>query len=108
VRLLEYLWSSASKLELLDGFDPQVALLDIGLPGMDGYELARRIRNAGLGELHLIAVSGYGQREDRARSQDTGFDAHLMKPIELEILKGVLAAGREGAAPEVRQGELPI
>src|SRR6202035_1696475 len=61
---------------------PEVALLDIGLPGMDGYELARRLRpQPGLERTVLVALTGWGQEEDRRRSQEAGFDHHLVKPV---------------------------
>jgi PAS domain S-box-containing protein len=70
---------------------PAVALLDIGLPAMDGYELARRLRDqAGGRKLVLIAVTGYGQEEDRERSQQAGFDAHMVKPIDLGALSDLI------------------
>ena len=70
---------------------PELAVLDIGLPVMDGYELARRLRNvAGLSRLRLIAVTGYGQISDRMRSRAAGFDAHLVKPVSLEDLAEAL------------------
>ena len=68
-------------------FKPHVAVLDIGLPVMDGYELATRLRAiAGLRALRLIAVTGYGQDSDRRRSETSGFDAHLVKPVALDEL----------------------
>jgi signal transduction histidine kinase/ActR/RegA family two-component response regulator len=80
---------------------PEVVLLDIGLPqGMDGYEVARRLRRQeGLEGVLLVAVTGYGQDEDRRRSREAGFDAHLVKPVELEEIRLQLAAcsGRAGA-----------
>ena len=60
---------------------PDVALIDLGLPGLDGYEVARRLRAAGHRD-RLVAVTGYGQAEDRRRSADAGFDAHLVKPVD--------------------------
>ncbi len=61
---------------------PDVALIDLGLPGLDGWEVARRIRAArGGGEIFLVALTGYGQPEDHGRSRDAGFDAHLVKPV---------------------------
>ncbi len=70
---------------------PQVALLDIGLPGMDGYELARRLRSqTGLGPVVLVALTGWGQDEDRRRSHEAGFDHHLTKPVELAALQELL------------------
>jgi len=70
---------------------PEIALLDIGLPVMDGYELARRLRAMdGLGGIKLVAVTGYGQASDRRRSEEAGFDAHLVKPIDLEALSAAV------------------
>jgi CheY-like chemotaxis protein len=70
---------------------PQVALLDIGLPGMDGHEVARRLRSQpGLGPVVLVALTGWGQDEDRRRSQEAGFDHHLTKPVELSALRELL------------------
>ena len=71
-------------------FQPDVILLDIGLPGQDGYETARRIREQGLVRGMLIALTGYGQDEDRRRAQEAGFDRHLTKPVTLEALTGLL------------------
>ncbi len=74
-------------------FRPDVALLDIGLPVMDGYELARHLRALpGLASLRLIAVTGYSQEADRRRAEAVGFERHLVKPIELEQLQAVLGS----------------
>lgn len=74
-------------------FAPQLALLDIGLPVMDGYELARQLRaQAGDALLRLVAVTGYGREGDRRRSAEAGFDAHLVKPIHIEDLQAVIDA----------------
>ena len=70
---------------------PAVALLDIGMPGMDGYELARRIRSEYEGDIALIAMTGYGQAEDVLNAIDAGFDAHIVKPADLAALNQVLA-----------------
>jgi two-component system CheB/CheR fusion protein len=79
-------------LEAAAAFRPQVVLLDIGLPKMDGYEVARRLRRgAGRDGLLLVALSGYGQEEDRRRSRAAGFDAHLVKPADLDALQELLA-----------------
>ncbi len=82
---------------------PDVALIDIGLPGLDGYEVARRARaEAGRG-VRLIAVTGYGQPADRRRALEAGFDAHLVKPVNLEQLRRLLEeaprAGGHGDEP---------
>jgi signal transduction histidine kinase/CheY-like chemotaxis protein len=71
---------------------PDVVLLDIGLPGLDGYDVARRIRYLG-GTMRLIALTGYGQPEDRRRSEAAGFDAHLVKPVDGDELARVLDSG---------------
>jgi signal transduction histidine kinase len=79
-------------LEAASSFRPDVALLDIGLPEMDGYEVARRLRrDPALGDAVLVALSGYGQEEDRRRSHAAGFDVHLVKPVDLEGLQALLA-----------------
>ena len=82
------------------GFAPDVALLDIGLPVMDGYQLAQELRQRlGAGAPVMIALSGYGQERDRERSAEHGFAAHLVKPTTLaELLVRVQDAG----APEVQ------
>lgn len=80
-------------LEAIRERPPAAALIDIGLPGMDGYELAQRIRaRADLPIPYLVAVTGYGREEDRLRARTSGFDHHLVKPIELGDLQDVLAA----------------
>ena len=71
---------------------PDVALIDVGLPGLDGYEVARRIRASTAGEPpYLIAITGYGQPEDRRRAREAGFDTHLVKPIDPIRLAEVIA-----------------
>jgi PAS domain S-box-containing protein len=78
-------------LELATSFQPHVAVLDIGLPVMDGYELARKLRaQPGSETLRLIAVTGYGQDSDRARAREAGFDHHLIKPVALDVLAPLL------------------
>jgi PAS domain S-box-containing protein len=73
-------------------FRPQVAILDVGLPVMDGYALGRELRARSKGEPPLlIALTGYGQSEDRRRSEDAGFSLHLVKPVSAELLLGFLA-----------------
>ncbi len=76
-------------LELAAEFHPEVALLDIGLPVMDGYELARRLRIQN-SDVRLIAVTGYGQERDRTRSRAAGFDAHMVKPVDPLALAAAL------------------
>jgi CheY-like chemotaxis protein len=80
-------------LALAEQFDPHIVILDIGLPVMDGYEVARcftahpRMRRAS-----LVALTGYGQAQDRDRSREAGFIAHLVKPVDLDQLRRVLAS----------------
>jgi PAS domain S-box-containing protein len=78
-------------------FGPAMVFLDIGMPGMDGYEVARRLRrDPALGGVVLVAVTGWGQEEDRRRSREAGFDNHLVKPVEPEAVQKLLA----GAPPD--------
>jgi CheY-like chemotaxis protein len=85
-------YSGRSALESASQFRPALVLLDIGLPGMDGYEVARHLRatpsTAGVG---LVAVTGYSRSEDERRTRDAGFDAHLVKPIDLARLEHIIA-----------------
>jgi CheY-like chemotaxis protein len=84
--------SDASEIEALAlRHRPQVIVLDIGLPGVDGYQLARMIKaNPVLAHIRLVAHTGYGSPEDRRRAQEAGFDAHLVKPAELDDLEKAL------------------
>ncbi|WP_233855770.1 ATP-binding protein [Paraburkholderia sp. HD33-4] len=89
---VEAAYSSRDALSLLQRFQPDVILLDIGLPEIDGFELARRIREeAGLQHVRLIALTGYGQEEIKARAHSVGFAAHLLKPVEFARLQTLLA-----------------
>jgi PAS domain S-box-containing protein len=82
-------------LEAAGAFRPDAVLLDIGLPGLDGLEVARRLRQEpGLEGVLLVTLSGYGTEEDHRRSRESGCDAHLVKPVDPDVLFGVLAAGR--------------
>ncbi|MGH8217906.1 MAG: PAS domain S-box protein [Steroidobacteraceae bacterium] len=89
----EAVHSSREALERIKSFKPEIALLDIGLPEIDGYELAKHLR-AGreFSGLRLVAVTGYGRAEDRQRACAAGFDDHLVKPVDLQSLERVLAA----------------
>lgn len=81
----------ADALEAAVDFKPALALIDIGLPRMDGYELARRLRDtAGFENLRLVALTGFGQAGDLARAKEAGFEAHLLKPVSLERLDAVI------------------
>jgi signal transduction histidine kinase/CheY-like chemotaxis protein len=80
-----------SALKMAAAFRPQAILLDIGLPELDGYEVAKRLRSQGFEKELIVAVSGYGRSEDMQRSRDAGFDRHLVKPVDLPLLVSVLA-----------------
>jgi CheY-like chemotaxis protein len=84
----------AAALALAEQFQPTIALVDIGLPAMDGYELASHLRALPIqGGLRLIALTGYGQPSDRQRTREAGFDHHLVKPVDLATLEAALASG---------------
>lgn len=79
-------------LEAVESFQPEVVILDIGLPGMDGYEVARRLRAATPPfQGKLIALTGYGQQQDVDKAMGAGFDAHLTKPVEPDELLDLIA-----------------
>jgi CheY-like chemotaxis protein len=73
---------------------PEVAVLDLGLPGMNGYELAGRLRAEPFGrDMILVALTGYGQDDDRRRTREAGFDHHLTKPANLDQLAAIISRG---------------
>ena len=85
-------------LEAVGAFQPDVILLDIGLPGMSGYEVATQLRQlAGMASVFLIALTGYGQQRDRDRSREAGFDQHLTKPVDHQVLLRLLRSPARGA-----------
>ena len=85
-------------LQVVGAFQPDVVILDIGLPRVNGYEVARAIRQLpGLANVHIIAVTGYGQLVDQDRSREAGFDTHLVKPVQLDELLRIVEAGRGGS-----------
>ena len=78
-------------LAVFEEFRPEVVLLDIGMPGLDGYEVARRVRASRCGSgIKLIAITGWGQENDRQRAFAAGFDHHLTKPVDLQRLSTLL------------------
>jgi CheY-like chemotaxis protein len=86
-------FSAEEALALAESFDPEFVLLDIGLPRMDGYEVAKRLRlSPARRHTKLIALTGYGQPEDRDRAEAAGFDAHLVKPVDIAALEKLLAS----------------
>jgi two-component system CheB/CheR fusion protein len=96
-------YSGTAGVEAARRFLPDVVLCDIGLPGLDGYSVAREMRaDAALRSALLVAVSGYALEEDVRKCRDAGFDAHIAKPPSVEELQSVLARapGGDGAAGE--------
>ncbi|HUP93170.1 MAG TPA: response regulator, partial [Solimonas sp.] len=84
-------------LRLAERFRPDMVLLDIGMPGMSGLEVARVIRSQPWGaDMVLVAQTGWGQEEDRRRTKDAGFDEHITKPVDRAQLIKLMAAPRPG------------
>jgi PAS domain S-box-containing protein len=86
-------YDGQAALEALRTYHPSVVVLDLGMPGLDGYEVADRVRrDPDLREVTLIALTGWGQEQDRLRTRKAGFDHHLVKPVDLEVLRALLAS----------------
>ena len=84
-------YTAEDALMLAPDFRPELALLDVGLPRMDGYELAKRLRALpGFDRVYLVALTGYGQPGDRERALAAGFDDHLVKPAEFRALQQII------------------
>ena len=90
---VEIAHNGIAALQVARKFDPELVFLDIGLPEMNGYEVARRLREeAGLAGARFIALSGYGTERDQLRSREAGFDLHLVKPVDLRRLSAAIAS----------------
>ena len=93
-----------SAVETAESFLPEVVLLDIGLPKLNGYEVAQRIREQAWGAaMFLIAVTGWGQEEDRQRSSEVGLNVHMVKPVEPAALEKLLAELPRDPTPQNQQ-----
>jgi CheY-like chemotaxis protein len=94
-------YDGQSALDALRTYHPTVMILDVGMPGLDGHEVARRVRrDPALRDVKLIALTGWGQEEDRRRTREAGFDHHFVKPIDFEALKALLASWNTQSACE--------
>lgn len=79
----------------VEQWHPEVVLLDIGLPGIDGYEVAKRVRQSDFGkEVMLVALTGWGQEQDKQRTSDSGFDQHWVKPVGIDKLREISQISR--------------
>ena len=89
-------YDGRSAVEAVRASCPDLLLLDLGMPDLDGYQVARLIRaDPACCGLTLVALTGWGQKEDRRRTREAGFDEHLVKPVDLALLQAVLAAAGE-------------
>lgn len=85
-------YDGVEALEKAEAYQPRLALLDIGMPRMNGYETARKIRTQAWGqEMKLVALTGWGQEDDKRRAAEAGFDRHVTKPIEMETIRGLVS-----------------
>jgi CheY-like chemotaxis protein len=89
-------------------FAPHVIVLDIGLPGLDGYEVARQLRERGdTSHILLVAMTGYGQREDRERALSSGFDYHFVKPTDPHLIQRAIEQGRRAREAQEASAQTP-
>jgi CheY-like chemotaxis protein len=103
---VEVAYSGSSAIEKARGFSPEIVLCDVGLPGMDGYEVARAIRaDPVLSGVALVALTGYAAPDDIPRSRAAGFDQHLAKPLSMERLERLLSEEQRSPRSSLRQAE---
>jgi len=86
--------SGQEALEVAESFDPDVVILDIGLPDLSGYDVARALRQRSCSRPYLGALTGWGQPRDRARAFEAGFDTHLLKPQTAASLRGIMRSAK--------------
>jgi DNA-binding response OmpR family regulator len=85
---------------IVDAYRPELVFLDVGMPGLSGYDLARVLRRRDDGDrMLLVAVTGWGQPEDRRRTREAGFDRHLVKPVELDDIREICLDPTRPEAP---------
>jgi CheY-like chemotaxis protein len=97
--LVQLAYDGESAVAAAETFRPDAVLLDLGMPSLNGYDVCRRIRAQPWGAaMTIVALTGWGQQEDRRRTAEAGFDAHLVKPVEPQALDEALRAGRASAA----------
>jgi two-component system CheB/CheR fusion protein len=102
-------YDGESAVALARDYVPDVCLVDLGMPGMNGYELAGRLRREpGLGRTQLVALTGFDQDVDRKLSRDAGFDAFLLKPVEIDALQEILARNSEEGAGVTSPDARPV
>jgi CheY-like chemotaxis protein len=88
---VEVVFDGRKGIEAARTYRPRVVLLDIGLPNLDGYQVARTLRQEGFNDTMIIAISGYGQEEDRQRSREAGIDHHVTKPVDVKTIAELIA-----------------
>ena len=98
----EVSFSAPKALQIAADVDPDLVLLDIGMPEMDGHEVARRLRRILRADVRLVAVTGYGADEDRRRSREAGFDEHAVKPVMPESIIEIVTRARALRGEPVR------
>ena len=88
---VEVVFDGLKAIEAVRAYHPRVVLLDLGLPSLDGYQVARNIRQEGFNDTVIIALSGYGQEEDRRRSREAGMNYHVTKPADVKTINDLIA-----------------
>ena len=88
---VEVVFDGLKAIEAVRAYHPRVILLDLGLPSIDGYQVARNLRQEGFKDIVIIALSGYGQEEDRRRSQEAGMNYHVTKPADVKTISNLIA-----------------